>query len=1123
MDMTHIALAVLPLALFAATFAVWLREKGVRPIAALLRGATAVRRSRGLPAAVLLLFSVGLVHYGATKGTGGSGEPEAGQNDPPRSAPGEPAAITNLVFTGIATSSNAVSLSLAWPTNLLSGGETLDLFAKAHSFTNAWRWLRGISVPPEATNLTVSVSAAELSAAGMPFEAFFRVSDRASLSSSMSDQDGDGIPDAYELVHGTNPYVPDAALVPRTTVGPSGDYATLPEAFAASASHSVVALSAGEHVLSGSVVMPDHPVIVTGPDDGFAVLRSTADTAVVKFEDGQDAQTLFRNLVVVLEAESGFQSGFWVGGNLPWAGIGASPMFENVRVRAPYPGVLYYGWHYYRDDGGTSSLSNCAMNAAGATSVIGVYVNGGQDVFLSECSFVNFPATNGNYAVFVTNSTHDVAEYAQPRPDLSWAGCPLSGGYSTSSDSDGDGLSDYAEVFTHDTDPYLADSDCDGASDSLETSDGTDPKDCSDFLRRMTVVAATSDMAADVTNYVAWGVSPSGWETNGLVACASLPATNTLTAFSSSAAYAKSYADLNRNGEYDEGADILLVRPLPPHGAFSTTTFIFGDVDRDGVPDSQERADGTDPYDAMSFRLTATIVVTDSDPGATNCLAWGTGTVTNGSVAFSGESATVLVDAVTTNGTAFARCVRRFASGAEVPYSLTLSKSDNGGTVAMRIGDADGDAIPDSVELSHGTGPTDERSYCFGMSFLVTGVPSTTNYLTAVALFGTNTVSGPVAVTNGKWSADLGHLVAGNGEKVALYFWDDANSNGVRDAWECCVTQRLAVAGHDNAVTNALALGVFDMDSDGMLDCWETSHGLSPTNSADAWLDPDGDGLINLHEYWADCDPLTQDGSNTVLSVMARSATENLTHDATGRMAKFLAGSYGSLLNTNCWAYLVDTSSASPMNSMNGGGQRRAGTAITKRHIVMAAHYPLDIGTTVFFLGIDGIGCSRTVVATNQVLTSDISVCILDADLPDAVHPAKLLPMDYRLYIGDGRGLPGLMFDHSERAILSEFDALPERRGNVNGRVPTDSLRHAYFDAVVPGDSGNPKFLLMNNEAILVCTLLSHGTGGSGAGPFLSSWADELQAAMDELSDELGVERLSLQYYHFSGYDRIRE
>ena len=42
---------------------------------------------------------------------------------------------------------------------------------------------------------------------------------------------------------------------------------------------------------------------------------------------------------------------------------------------------------------------------------------------------------------------------------------------------------------------------------------------------------------------------------------------------------------------------------------------------------------------------------------------------------------------------------------------------------------------------------------------------------------------------------------------------------------------------------------------DSMPDDWEESLGLNPDNPDDAWEDTDGDGMVNLHEYFAATDP----------------------------------------------------------------------------------------------------------------------------------------------------------------------------------------------------------------------------------------------------------------------------
>src|SRR5262245_49656283 len=46
-----------------------------------------------------------------------------------------------------------------------------------------------------------------------------------------------------------------------------------------------------------------------------------------------------------------------------------------------------------------------------------------------------------------------------------------------------------------------------------------------------------------------------------------------------------------------------------------------------------------------------------------------------------------------------------------------------------------------------------------------------------------------------------------------------------------------------------------DTDGDGLPDAWETAHGLSATDPADAALDSDGDGQSNLGEYRAGTNP----------------------------------------------------------------------------------------------------------------------------------------------------------------------------------------------------------------------------------------------------------------------------
>ena len=979
-------------------------------------------------ARIAIVPAIALVANFAASKQGGTNAPPNGASPPSggnveltmenvelRSLPVAEQVVTNLCFTSISISTNSVVLSLAWPTNFFAEGDCLDFFAKADSLTNRWAWIGSHTVAAGETNLVVEVALQQLapSATNMPSAAFFLVSDRATSAATMSDWDSDGIPDVYELHHGTNPYFPDAWQVPRLTVGVGGEYPTVAAALAASTDYSVLALAAGEYDFgSSSIVMPAHPVMLVGPEGGYAVLRSSAAIGAVMLVDGQGEDTLFRNLHVVLEARQNFQAGFWIGGNLPWSGIGASPTFENVRVRAPHPGVLYYGWHYYRDDGGTSVLSNCTMNAAGATDVIGVYSYGGPDVSVVDCRFVNFPVTNENYATYCQDGTNIVAEYAAPEPGLSWAGYPLDGEYSAAVDSDGDGLSDYDEMFVYDTDPWLADSDGDGVADGVEVLDGTDPRVLGSFLRHVTVVVTADDMLAGVTNYVAWGVAANGWETNDMVAAAFCPVTNEFTiAVSNAAAYVKAYRDMNRNGVYDHDDDILLSQSIP-ESSTTTIRFAFGDVDRDGVSDLQEISEGTNPYDA--------------------------------------------------------------------------------------------------------------KNYCFNLALVEQGVIRTTNDLSVVVMFGDAAVYGPVFATNRTFMADVGHLVATNGESVVVYFWDDANSNGVRDVGEAFTSYNIPIRGHESTVTNAFPTAAFDRDGDGIMDWWEDLHadaGLSSTNSADARFDPDGDGLINLHEYWADCNPLVYDGTNTVLSVMARSVDERLANTTCSCI--YVSYNQSAVLNglqknENNWAYDIDLSCASPWNGWHS--MCEAGVLLTRRHVLFAKHYLFQYGEgnrRLYFRPRNGGVYSGVVIATNVSMHTDIAVVLLGEDVPDSVSSAAILPSNYADYIGNGNGLPMLTLDYQEKALVHDVSSFPSGQGNFSALYPVAATRLANSEPIVIGDSGNPRFLLMGTTPILVGTVWT-GPNSPGAGPFITTWKNEIQTLIDKLSRDA---ELSTNDYQLVEYD----
>lgn len=203
------------------------------------------------------------------------------------------------------------------------------------------------------------------------------------------------------------------------------------------------------------------------------------------------------------------------------------------------------------------------------------------------------------------------------------------------------------------------------------------------------------------------------------------------------------------------------------------------------------------------------------------------------------------------------------------------------------------------------------------------------------------------------------------------------------------------------------------------------------------------------------------------------------------------------VINTNFWLRGVDFSCVSPWNS--GGGVTRAGTAISKRHVVFAKHFPLWKGVRILFVGEDGGVCPCSIEATKPVENADIMVGLLDAEVTPNIHPAKVLPLDWEKYIGRGSGLTIATFTQSEKAVISSLGVIPRMDDQFKqcSTFPSNGRgREAFCHKVQGGDSGNPAFLVVDNQPILLYCLFR---GGYGSGPALHLYRREIQAAMDDL------------------------
>jgi len=211
--------------------------------------------------------------------------------------------------------------------------------------------------------------------------------------------------------------------------------------------------------------------------------------------------------------------------------------------------------------------------------------------------------------------------------------------------------------------------------------------------------------------------------------------------------------------------------------------------------------------------------------------------------------------------------------------------------------------------------------------------------------------------------------------------------------------------------------------------------------------------------------------------------------------------------STNFWANGLDFSCVSPWNSH--GGRVRAGTAISKRHIIFAKHFPMGVGTRIVFVGEDGCTCPCSITKTKGIDKTDIMIGALDYELTPNIKPAKVMRHDWTRQFAGVTNLPVVTFNQHEQLFYSELSVAtngvrvwnhvvtaprPLWEGRNDIHVPEAAIQRKGMIKV--GDSGDPAFLIYKGEPVLLYCLFS---GGVGHGPWIHQHLFEIQSAMDEL------------------------
>jgi hypothetical protein len=175
----------------------------------------------------------------------------------------------------------------------------------------------------------------------------------------------------------------------------------------------------------------------------------------------------------------------------------------------------------------------------------------------------------------------------------------------------------------------------------------------------------------------------------------------------------------------------------------------------------------------------------------------------------------------------------------------------------------------------------------------------------------------------------------------------------------------------------------------------------------------------------------------------------------------------------------------------------RTATLVTPEHVVMAAHYPRPVGSTLVFHDRGGRPQRRVLVAVESLAgLADVAVGRLDSPLPDRVRPYRLLPPSDAY--GVLAGCLAVVTDQQRKAYLHEIAVIQGHALSFRYPAPSRIPPH-LTKPLIKGDSGNPSFLLVGGELVLIET---HTGGGPGSGPFLS--APPVHAAIQAAITRLG-------------------
>jgi hypothetical protein len=138
----------------------------------------------------------------------------------------------------------------------------------------------------------------------------------------------------------------------------------------------------------------------------------------------------------------------------------------------------------------------------------------------------------------------------------------------------------------------------------------------------------------------------------------------------------------------------------------------------------------------------------------------------------------------------------------------------------------------------------------------------------------------------------------------------------------------------------------------------------------------------------------------------------------------------------------------------------------------------------------------------------DISIGVLESDVPNTISFAKILPSDYINYFPSNlysTKLPILVTDQEKNALVHDLNYISS---TVNFIKPIVNNRINFYETVISGDSGSPVFLIINDELVLLCTLTY-----PDAGTFVTQRKGVINTIMSQLGGGYQLTEINLSSF----------